>query len=245
MLNAGIKSFQVKVLRLSKKNPSVGTVLAIILPMALYSATGLQTATTGIQVKIGEIRTELLRKALHILIAIVPFLAALNTPITMVLLGAGTMFYAVAEFLRARGHEVFLISRITVLASRDRDRGHFVLGPITLGIGAMIALLLYPEPAASIAILALAFGDSFSSLVGKFYGSIRIPFTGGKTFAGSFACFLAVLFIVYRITANMSVSLIVAAVATALEALPTRDLDNIVMPVGTGFVASQLIAHSI
>lgn len=209
--------------------------------MALYSATGPRTAAVSIGVKIGEIRTELFRKALHILIAVVPFLAAFSTPATMALLGAGTIFYAVAEFLRSRGHEVFLISRLTILASRDRDRGRFVLGPITLGVGAMLALMLYPEPAASMAIFALAFGDSISCLVGKFYGSIRIPFTGGKTYAGSFACFLVVLFIAYRMTASISLSLIIAVAATTLEALPTRDLDNILMPVGTGFIASQLM----
>ena len=208
----------------------------------MYSATGLPTPTIGLDVRIGEIRTELIRKLIHILVAIVPFLAAVSTPITMGLLAAGTVFYTLAEYLRSRGHQLYIISRITQLASRDRDQGRFVLGPITLGIGAMLALLLYPEPAATIAIFALAFGDSISSLVGKFWGSASIPFTGGKTFAGSFACFLVVLFIAFRITGNISLSVLIAASATALEALPIRDLDNIVMPVGTGFIASQLIA---
>ena len=209
--------------------------------MLEYSTARLPLPTIGLQVRVKEVQTELFRKAIHILIAAVPFLAALNTPATMILLGSGILFYAMSEFLRARGRSVFLVARITVLASRDRDRGHFVLGPITLGIGAMLALLLYPEPAAAIAIFALAFGDSISSLVGKFYGYIRIPFTGGKTFAGSFACFLVVLFISYRITGNLSLSVIISLAATAFEALPTRDLDNILVPVGTGFVASQLI----
>lgn len=210
----------------------------------MYPATELQLVPAGVQLKIGEIRTELFRKAIHLLIALVPFLAAISTVGTMAILAVGTVFYTTAEFMRSRGRELYLISRITVLASRDRDRGRFVLGPVTLGIGAMLALLLYPEPAATIAIFALAFGDSISSLVGKFYGYVRIPFTGGKTFAGSFACFLAVLFIAYRITGNFSLSVLISVVATGLEMLPIRDLDNIVMPVGTGFIASQLLSLS-
>jgi phytol kinase len=162
----------------------------------------------------------------------------------MIILAIGTVFYTSAEYLRSEGHEIFLISRITVLASRHRDRGRFVLGPITLGLGAMLALMLYPEPAATIAILALAFGDSISSLVGKLYGNLKIPLTGGKTYAGSLACFFVVLFVALRVTGSIILAIPIAIAATALEALPIRDLDNILMPVGTGFIASKLIALS-
>ena len=192
-------------------------------------------------VSVQEVKTEIFRKSIHILIAAVPFLASIHTPITLFLVAAGTLFYTVAEFMRTNGHTVFFVSKVTILASRDQDRGHFVLGPVTLGVGAMLALLLYPEPAATIAILALAFGDSISSLVGKMYGSIQIPFTGGKTFAGSFACLLVVSFVTYQITGNAGIAFMIGAIAAFLEALPTRDLDNIIMPVGTGFIASMLI----
>ena len=210
--------------------------------MASYTAVGLLTAPISTNARINELRIELFRKSIHILIAIVPFLAAVNVTATMTLLALGTVFYTASEYLRSQGYEIFLVSRMTVLASRSRDLGRFVLGPVTLGIGAMLALLLYPEPAATIAILALAFGDSISSLVGKLYGNLKIPFTGGKTFAGSIACFLVVLSIAYRITGNIYLAVPIAFTATALEAFPTRDLDNILMPVGTGFIASELIS---
>ena len=212
--------------------------------MAIYTAAGLPAAAVGINVKINEMRIELFRKSIHILVAIVPFLAMIDITATMILLAIGTIFYTSAEYLRSKGHEIFLISRITVLASRSRDQGRFVLSPITLGIGAMIALMLYPEPAATIAILALAFGDSVSSLVGKLYGNLKIPLTGGKTYVGSFACFFVVFFVAYRITGRLALAVPIAIGATALEALPTRDLDNILMPVGTGFIASELITLS-
>jgi len=210
--------------------------------MALYTAVGLPAATVGTNVKVSDFRIELFRKSIHILVAIVPFLAMINIAATMTLLALGTVFYTASEYLRSKGYEIFLISRMTVLASRTRDKGRFVLGPVTLGIGAMLALMLYPEPGATIAILALAFGDSISSLIGKLYGNLKIPFTGGKTFAGSSACFVVVLLIAYRITGNIALAVPIAIAATALEALPTRDLDNILMPVGTGFISSELIA---
>ena len=216
----------------------------VVVTMVLYSAAGLPTATAGVNVKINELRVELFRKAIHILVAIVPFLAALNVTATMGILSLGTLFYTVSEYMRAAGYDVFFVSRMTVLASRGRDSGRFVLGPVTLGIGAMLALLLYPEPSATIAILALAFGDSISSLVGKLYGRFKIPLTGGKTYAGSLACFFVVLFIAFRITHSVTLAIPIAFVATALEALPTRDLDNILMPVGTGFITSELLSLS-
>ena len=108
----------------------------------------------------------------------------------------------------------------------------------------MLALLLYPAQAATIAIYALAFGDSLASLVGKLVGSLSLPFTGGKTLAGSLACFLAVLFMTYRLIGSLKLSLIIALTATLIETLPSGDFDNLLLPVGTGFVASELLLIS-
>jgi phytol kinase len=148
--------------------------------------------------------------------------------------------YALCESLRLRGIEVPFVSRITALAARRRDTGRFVLGPITLGLGALLALLLYPDPAATIAIYALAFGDGLSSLVGKTLGSLRLPFTGGKSLEGSLTCLAAVYFSAFALTGDGLRSLAVAFVATVTEAIPTKDLDNIVLPVLTGAAAVLL-----
>ena len=188
-----------------------------------------------------EIQVELYRKSIHLLIAIVPLLASIDVGATLAILTTGILFYTYAETLRLAGKPVFIISAVTVIASRRRDMGRFVFAPVTLGLGAMIALLLYPEPAASVAIFALAFGDGFSSLVGKLFGKIRIPLTGGKTFAGSTACFIAVFVSCYAVLGNPIAALLIAIFATIFEALPTQDLDNIILPLGTGLVASQII----
>ena len=100
--------------------------------------------------------------------------------------------------------------------------------------------MLYPERAAFIAIYALAFGDSISSIVGKLFGRVEIPFTGGKTFIGSAACFMMVYFSAMILYGDPAISAGIAAAATMLEALPSTDFDNILIPVGTGFVAQYL-----
>ncbi len=187
-----------------------------------------------------EIRTELVRKSIHFLIALTPMLASLNRPLTVVALGMGTLVYAWAETLRLSGVEVPVVSSLTALASRSRDRGRFVLGPVTLGLGAMLALLLYPSPAASIAIYALAFGDGLASLVGKLFGRYRPAWLLGKSAEGSLACFAAVFLSAYRVSADLRTALTAAVVATAVEALPLEDYDNIFLPLSVGFAVQFL-----
>jgi len=184
-----------------------------------------------------EIRSEILRKSIHLLIGTVPVLASWNLNATMALLGSGIILYAYCETLRLQGFQVAFVSKITAMAARRRDSGRFVLGPVTLGLGALAALLLYPAPAASVAIYALAFGDGLSSLVGRFFGTIRIPFTGGKSIEGSLACFVAVLVSAYAVSGRLGPSLAVAGFATAVEAAPLKDYDNLVLPVSVGFLA--------
>ena len=117
-----------------------------------------------------------------------------------------------------------------------------MLGPITLGLGAMVSLMLYPEPAASIAIYALAFGDGFASLVGRLVPGPRIPFAKGKS-ADGLARLLRRGVRRHAIpwSARPPRPWLVAFTATALEAFPSGDFDNLLVPVGTGLVAAALL----
>jgi phytol kinase len=190
----------------------------------------------------GELKTELIRKSVHVLVATVPGLAVLlGTPATLMLLAAGTLLYTYAEVRRQQGYSIPIITRITELASRSRDLNSFVLGPITLGIGAMLALMLYPHPAASVAIYALAFGDGIASLVGKLFGRIEIPFTGGKTLEGSLACTSAVAVSAFLVIPSATTAISIAVIAAILEVLPTYDADNLVLPVGVGLAVTMLL----
>jgi phytol kinase len=192
---------------------------------------------------VSRFQVEVVRKSLHLLIALVPVLAAVNLSATLSILAAGTLFYAFAEASRRQGNPILVVSDITLIASRERDGKGFVLGPVTLGLGAMMSLLLYPLPSASIAILALAFGDGFASLVGTLVRGPKIPLLGTKTIAGSLACFAAVFFVTLRVTMKPVDALVVAGAATVLEAIPAGNFDNIIIPFGVGLVATQLLAH--
>ena len=186
---------------------------------------------------INELKTEVIRKSIHLLIALSPSMAAINRPFTVFILMAGTLGYTFMEYLRLSGVKVPVVSSLTSMASRSRDAGRFVMGPVTLGLGALVALLLYPSPAAAIGIYALAFGDGFASLVGKFFGKWRPAILNGKSVEGSMACFAAVLVSAYAVSGSMYIALIAAFTATVVEAMPLEDYDNLALPVTVGFVA--------
>jgi len=196
----------------------------------------------GSAVIVAEAKSELVRKSIHFLVALTPGMALINYPLTVLALMTGVLGYTIMEQMRLAGIEVPLVSAITSMASRPRDRNSFVLGPVTLGIGALLALLLFPSPAACIGIYALAFGDGFASLVGKLFGRVRPAFLFGKSIEGSMACFIAVFISVLLVSRNYTVSLVAAVTATAVEALPLKDYDNIALPLIVGAVV-QLAMH--
>ena len=209
--------------------------------MERYGTAATVKGIRRLSIILSGLRGEIVRKLLHFMVAIVPVLATVDKNFTLLLLATGVIFYTIMEKLRQEGIYVLMISDLTAFASRARDKGRFVMGPVTLGLGAMLALSLYPEPASRIAIYALAFGDGFASLIGKLIGGVRLPFTKGKTLAGSVACFAAVAVISYRILGNPVHALVIALSAAVLEALPTEDFDNMLLPVGTGFVVMLLM----
>jgi dolichol kinase len=188
----------------------------------------------------GELSIEFTRKSIHLLIAFVPLILSYSRVLDIWLLSLGCLAFFAFESLRMRGINVPLISALTAKSARIRDADHFVKGPITLGLGALISILIFKPIPASIAIYILAFGDGLSSLVGKTIGRIRLPFTQGKSLEGSLTCFTVSFFSAYILSQRPTHSLIIALVSTFVEALPTKDWDNILLPVAAGLTATLL-----
>ena len=120
---------------------------------------------------------------------------------------------------------------------RKRERGRFALSPVTLGLGALLALLVFPPPAASAAIYALAFGDSASSLVGKFLGRLRPAFMSGKSVEGPLACFAASAIAAFLVFKDWKPAFAAGVASLLVDALPLGDMDNIALPLAAGLAA--------
>jgi len=189
-----------------------------------------------------ELLVEVVRKSIHLSSALtVAFAAHWYVPTVAGIFGISVL-YCVSEFFRMRGRELWCIASITRHASRSRDKGKFVLGPLTLAGGVLAALLLFPIHTAKIAVFALAFGDGLASLIGKRFGKIKLAFFKDKTVAGSLTCFVAVFLSALAVSQNVWKSLILGLVGAGIEMLPLKDYDNLLIPIAIGYLAMLLHA---
>ncbi len=196
----------------------------------------------GIEFKkhLTSLRKEFFRKSIHMCTALVPLALHFFRIPVILLLCCAVILYIIAESFRIRGIEIPLISDITAAAARKRDEHKFVMGPVTLVLGIVVSAILWDEKSAAVGIFALAFGDGSASLAGKTFGLVQVPFSQGKTAAGSLTCFFAILCSAFLVTKNTFVALVVACVGALVEVLPLKDWDNLLIPVLLGGIAQYL-----
>ena len=185
--------------------------------------------------------TELARKSMHMLIAAVPCLAAINFSNTALLLMGGILFYSWAESMRFLGFSLPVISPVTAAVLRKREHGRFALGPVTLGLGTLLSLLIFPADIAAASIYALAFGDSAAGVAGRFLGRFRPAFLAGKSLEGSIACFAVAFLAGFLVFRDWKIAMAVGFGAMVADALPIKDFDNLLLPLTAGFCAMFFI----
>ncbi|MEL3905512.1 MAG: SEC59/DGK1/VTE5 family protein [Treponema sp.] len=186
---------------------------------------------------VDELLIELFRKSIHLSSAFITVFAERWYTATIAGIIALTAVYCISEQLRMRNVNICCIAKITQYAARPRDKGKFVLGPVTLAVGVLITLLVFPPHTAKIAVFALAFGDGLASLIGKRFGKRHLHVAKDKTFAGSFTCFTAVFISSLAVSRSFWKSLVLAAAAALIEMLPLKDYDNLLIPLAIGVLA--------
>lgn len=195
---------------------------------------------------------ELFRKSIHLGAALVPVILDRYYWFTIGLLILAFVAYTICESLRYKGIQIPLVSKIIELAARERDKDKFVLGPLTMVLGILLCIMLNKNPpCCRIGIFALAFGDGLASLCGKALGKVHIPFTRGKTVAGSLACFIAVFISSFLVFTSISdtvvlsgaagASLFLAGISMFIELLPLADMDNIIIPPVIGLLSALFV----
>jgi dolichol kinase len=152
----------------------------------------------------------------------------------------GILVYTFAESLRYMGFSLPLISSITETVMRRKEQGHFTTAPVTLGLGALLVLLVFPPEIAAASIYVLAFGDSAGTIIGKFAGRIRPAFLAGKSIEGSLACLVVSFICVYFVFKDWKIALIASLAALFVDILPLGDMDHGLMPLAGGSGVSFL-----
>ncbi|MDP2036086.1 MAG: phosphatidate cytidylyltransferase [Ignavibacteria bacterium] len=121
--------------------------------------------------------------------------------------------------------------------TRTGDRSELLRGPLyfTLVMN-LLGTVFYSTPFALTAMGFLTWGDGLAPVVGTRYGKHSYKVFSNKTIEGSITFFVlglagAVLFnILFGNSINLEFMLICAALATVVEGISPRDLDNILIP---------------
>lgn len=125
----------------------------------------------------------------------------------------------------------------------ERSGERPLMGAITFYTGATIAALFFSEPIAAAAIAVLALADSFSTVVGFYFGRHKLPVNPKKSWEGSVAFWLSA-FAVLLLFVNPLRAFLTALIAMTIEALPRID-DNISVPMTVGLLLTVLAQFNI
>lgn len=168
------------------------------------------------------------RKFLHIMVGNIIFILPLFKTWWVI------TFLAAAPFIVL----TFLMSPYSpIKAIRDKlsESGHG-LGLVYYAISwTILALLFYDKPwIIAVGIAAMSYGDGMASLIGENFGKRKYNLTGDtKSVEGSISMFLvlilalAIVLTYYAVPFSFISLAIVAFVATVLEAITPKGLDNI------------------
>lgn len=179
-------------------------------------------------------KQEFLRKIIHMMGAFTVPLAHFDRLLTILLLILAIVVYLVHEFFRLKYGLRSFLGRLVLFSSRSSEKDGPVMGPVTLALGVMMALILFPPVSAAVAIFALSFGDGLASLLGRLYGHHSPNILKNKTVIGSLSCFVAVLLSAWAVTGHFFAALLIALLVTIVEALPLGDFDNMAIPIVAG-----------
>jgi len=182
------------------------------------------------------LRHEIIRKCTHCFGCVAAMIAAMLS-LDVVVAGSVLVLtvYLVSEALRVRGRSLAPVTTITNLCSRSSEETRPAFGPVALAFGFVCCFLVFPPAIARSAFIVACVADSAAGLLGRMFGRHCIPYSTRKTVEGSLAGFLCAA-PVGMLCLGPTHGLIAALASTAIESLPPRDLDNLLIPLGTGCV---------
>ena len=184
-----------------------------------------------------SIKREVVRKSIHASGIIVVILVNINYFLTFFALVTVTLLYIISEALRLKQIKLPIFHNLIRFAARGDVTKQVAGGPLTLSLGILLTLALFPYQIASFAIIALTLGDGVAALIGRIYGRVRPYFLLGKSIEGSLACFGVVftasfmLAHYYQLAGSLVLALGIALTATMVEVLPLKTYDNLAIPI--------------
>ncbi len=140
--------------------------------------------------------------------------------------------------------------------SRTGDRREILRGPLYYGIIFVLLTIVYwlDSPTGIVALMLLCGGDGLAEVVGRRYGASKIPWNNKKTWIGSMSMlvggwFFSVAMVGYYVVLGvlqqpflnyLPIITLIAIVATLVETLPIKDLDNITITISAAVLGHFL-----
>lgn len=187
---------------------------------------------SGKEINIKEIKTEVIRKSIHISFCLIPILYnTIGDFYTFLVLYSGLALYLLSEFCRIKNIKLMkLFQTITNLSRRKTEiNSKITFGPVNLVIGISLAMM-FTSPYREFGIYVLTLSDGMASLVGKSIGRIKIE-QSNKTIEGSLAFFTVTVLLAANVTKNPVLAIALSLFLTILEYISKGDLDNLLLPI--------------
>jgi dolichol kinase len=179
-------------------------------------------------------KKELWRQLIHASGVFIVVLSYFLPPELLIILCVAILVFVVLVFRLDHQHHIPFFSTILRVTKRDDDERGFVY--FFIGIIITLYFFQFNMAIANAAILILLFGDSASTLIGKRFGRIKLPFQSHKTVEGSLA-FLTVGFAV-SLTQLPIIPAFIGALAGALTEAYSPVDDNVPIPLVSAMVIS-------
>ncbi|KAF8769223.1 hypothetical protein HU200_006727 [Digitaria exilis] len=203
------------------------------------------------------------RKIVHVLSGIL-FMA--SWPLYSNSTGA-RYFAAVVPFLNSMrlltyGLRIYTDEALVKSVSREGKPEELLRGPLYYVLVLLFSVLVFwrESPIGIVSLSMMSGGDGFADIVGRRYGSVKLPFNEKKSWAGSISMFIsgfmvsAIMLFYFSSFGYIHVSweeafgklAFVALAATIVECIPVTDVvdDNISVPLATMLVAFLLFGSN-
>lgn len=182
-------------------------------------------------------KKELVRQLIHASGVFIVIFSYFFKPEILILICISLVVFVEIIFRLDRHHNIFFFSSILKMSKRHDDERGFAY--FFIGIILTLYFFQFNMAVANAAILLLLFGDSASTLIGRRFGRIKLPFQEKKTLEGSLA-FLVVGFLVTLTQVPLFPAFLGAFFGSITEAYSFID-DNITIPLASAFVMSLVI----
>ena len=188
-----------------------------------------------------KLKFEIKRKFIHIfsllyLAIYLYFQSQYNHKTGLIALTTILAFFLILEYFRVKRQKKIPIFHIFWRESEKNKLG----GQVYFITGAIIAFALFDKNIAITALLMTTFGDMAAAIFGIAFGKHWIKGLKDRAWEGVIAQFVVDLIIAMLILNNLTISIVMALVATFVETVITKIDDNLSIPLFAGAAAQIL-----